>query len=153
LEWGMKADSPSLDLFIDKWLLYLPDTIISQGFTGEWFPSTPWTTSWLYLKGNFILNGLIAGYNKGPFTHKLHIQGKITLLNTPTTPTEGKIKQITNMFWDTTYNDLINLQNIFTRQCGLGGTGSDSTKCWIDSNVSLTPLVIVNWNYPSKILQ
>ena len=152
LEGGMNADSPSLDLFIDKWLLYLPDPITSQTFAGEGFPSTPWTTAWLYLKGNFVLNGLIAGKGWTPFIHKLHIQGKITLLNTPIAPTEGKIKQIENMF--PSLNDTgINLQNIFTRQCGLGGTGSDGTSCWTDGDVSWTPLVIVNGNYPSKILQ
>jgi hypothetical protein len=35
----MTGDSPSLDLFIDKGLLFLPDDFIGQGFDEQGFPT------------------------------------------------------------------------------------------------------------------
>lgn len=156
LSWGMTKDSPSLDLFIDKWLLVLPqDWFSSQGFDEQGFPvNTDAASSWLYLKGNLIVNGLIApseGTEK--FTHKLHIQGKVTMLNAPLTPTEGKILQINNLLWTNTYKEIINLQNIFTRECSPNGVGTDNTLCAWSGAISRTPLVITNGNYRSNILQ
>ncbi|EKD24522.1 MAG: hypothetical protein ACD_80C00214G0001, partial [uncultured bacterium (gcode 4)] len=156
LQGGMQQNSPSLDLFIDKGLIYLPDPFTRQTFNDEWFPdTTTMITSWLYLKGNFIINGLLIGGTPGAatgFNHKLHLQGKMTTLNTPFEPNTGRIGQIETMFGNT-YDTFINLQNIFVRECGLGGTGSDGTQCNTWSIISATPLVILNGNYPSNILQ
>lgn len=150
---GMNSISAPLDLFIDKWLLYLPtDPITRETFTEEWFPGTPSMTSGLFLKGNFIINGLMIG--SPDFMHKLHIQGKLTTLNTPVEPNQWRIDQITNMFGWTVYNNAINLQNVFTRTCGLSGTAiSDQTPCGGENIISSTPLVILNGNYPSNLLQ
>jgi hypothetical protein len=157
LEGGMNENSPALNLFVDKWILYLPTSITRQTFNSQWFPRTTDTiSSWVYLKGNFIINGLIAGWtptNKVWFNHKLHFQGKITMLNTPLEPSAGKISQIENMFWSNTYTNNINLQNIFVRTCGLNGTASDGTPCNTGGIISTTPLVILNGNYPSTLLQ
>jgi len=154
----MDASSPAIDLFIDKWLLYLPSNPFStrQQFDSQWFPVSNGINKWLYLKGNFIINGLLVGGSPGAesgFNHKLHLQGKITTLNTPLTPNQGRITQIENMFWSTNYENFINLQKVFTRTCGLGGTGSDQTQCTTGWIISTTPLVILNGNYPSNILQ
>lgn len=156
LQGGMQQKSPSLDLFIDRWLIYLPNTFTSQTFNDEWFPDTTiMMTSWLYLKGNFIINGLIVwgtARAETGFNHKLHLQGKITTLNTPFEPNPGRIGQIETIFGNS-YDNLINLQNVFVRECGLQGTGSDGTQCNTWSIISATPLVILNENYPSNILQ
>lgn len=155
LEWGMNESSPALNLFIDGWILYLPDPITRQTFDTQWFPSsTNPINSWLYLKGNFIINGLLLpAEGTTGFNHKLHLQWKITMLNTPLEASEGKIDQIENMFWINIYTNFINLQKVFTRTCGLNGNGSDQTPCDTGGVISTTPLIILNGNYPSNILQ
>lgn len=149
---GMEKSSPSLDIFIDKGSLYLPDPITPEPFNENWFPETPWTTSWLYLKGNFIINGLLLWSGITNFNHKLHLQGKIIMLNTPTLATTERIEQIEATLW-AGYDNFINLQKVFTRTCGLGGTGSDGAACNNNSNISTIPLIILNGNYPSRLLQ
>ncbi len=157
LQWGMTGDSPSLDLFIDKGLLVLPqDWFTSQGFDEQGFPTnTAAVSSWLYLRGNLIINGLIVP-ESGTFTHKLHIQGKVTMLNSPLIPTAGKNTQIEKLLWTDTYtihSGMINLQNVFTRGCNPNGGGTDGTACALGGVISRTPLVITNGNYRSNILQ
>ncbi len=153
LEGGMQINSPSLDLFIDKWLLYLPEPITAIDFNDNGFPTSQWSNSWLYIKWNFIINGLIVGNWWAPFNHKLHLQGKIIMLNTPTLPTQARIDQVEGLLWTNIDTWRINLQNIFTRKCGLWGTGSDGSSCINNNIISTIPLVIVNGNYPSNLLQ
>lgn len=158
LQGGMQEGSPSLDLFIDRWLLYLPWNITTrQTFDNQWFPNSinP-VSSWLYLKGNFVINGLIVWgvpASETWFNHKLHLQGKVTTLNTPIEAGTGRISQIEDIFWSNSYNNFISLQKVFTRTCGLDGKGSDGTQCTTGGIISTTPLVILNGNYPSNILQ
>lgn len=152
LQDGMENTFPPLDLFINKWNLYLPDTITAMGFNDNGFPENPGTSSWLYLKWNFVINGLIMGEGTTTFRHKLHLQGKITMLNTPTLPTQGRIDQIMELLW-AIYKPYINLQNVFIRTCGLSGTGSDNSSCSGKNIISTIPLVILNGNYPSNLLQ
>ena len=111
LQGGMQENSPSLDLFIDKWLMYLPpDPFTMQTFNDQWFPDTTnMISSWLYLKGNFIINGLILWWMTW-FNHKLHIEGKVTTLNTPLEPNSGRTSQIETMFGWPAYDTFINLQ-------------------------------------------
>jgi hypothetical protein len=104
------------------------------------------------LKGNFIMNGLLLWSGITNFNHKLHLQGKIIMLNTPTLATTKRIEQIEATLW-AWYSGFINLQNVFTRTCGLGGTGSDGAACNNSSNISTIPLIILNGNYPSRLLQ
>lgn len=155
LEGGMQDNSPSLDLFIDKWLIYLTDSINSATFDDQWFPKTPWTNAWLYLKWNFIINGLLVWWipwAETGFNHKLHLQGKLTTLNTPLVPSEERIDQIEELLGNN-YENFINLQNVFVRTCGLNGISSDTTQCNSSSTISTTPIVILNGNYQSNILQ
>ena len=155
LQNGMTNTSAPLDLFIDKGNLYLPSPITATDFNEQGFPESPWTNSWLYIKGNFIINGLLLGgspWSETGFNHKLHLHGKIIMLNTPTLPTPWRIDQINTLLW-IGYTNRINLQNIFTRSCGLDGQGSDGSSCNGNSVISTTPLIILNGNYPSNILQ
>lgn len=152
LQGGMKENDPPLDLFIDKGILYLPETITRQSFNDQWFASeTNPITSGLYLKGNLIINGLIL-WSITWFNHKLHFQGKITTLNTPLEPTTERISQITEML-GYGHENFISLQKIFTRTCGFNWIGSDNTPCGTGGIISITPLVILNGNYPSNLLQ
>ncbi len=155
LQWGMTTNAPALDLFINKWILYLPQTISpAQTFDNQWFPNqTNITNSGLYLKGNFIINGLIQAQGNGWFDHKLHLQGKITTLNTPLEPTPERIDQIQTLFGSSLYTTTINLQHIFVRECTLNGQGTDGSNCATWGTIATTPLVILNGNYPSNIIE
>ena len=153
---GMEENFPPLNLFIDKWLLYLPEPIVQQEFDEQGFPVSSWVIAWLYLKGNFIINGLIVWgtpWFETWFNHKLHIQGKITTLNTPVQPNPGRITQIETMFGWPTYDNFINLQNVFVRTCRFIWSSSDGTSCNTGNIISATPLVILNGNYPSNLSQ
>ncbi len=152
LSGGMQENSPSMDIFIDKWLLYLPaDPCILQWFNQEGFPISSGINYWLYLKGNIVVNGLIM-WGIEWFNHKLHLEGKITTLNTPLQPTTWRIAQIQNMFGFTITN-MISLQNVFVRSCKTNGEWTDGSPCNQWGTVSTTPLVILNGNYPSNILE
>lgn len=156
LQSGMDESSPSLDIFIDKGLLYLDNGAGLVSFDNQGFPSSSGVSSWIYLKGIFIINGLVLAGNiwtESSFQHKLHLQGKITMLNTPTLPTQGRIDQIESLLGTNSYNGYINLQDVFAWTCGLSGTGSDNTPCTSDSIISTIPLVILNGNYSSNLLQ
>jgi hypothetical protein len=155
LQWWMDSWSPALDLFIDKGLLYLPNPFSTrQWFDDQGFPVTNGVSSWMFLKWNFIINGLLLGEWVTAFGHKLHVQGRITTLNTPLTPNQGRITQIENMFWwSSVYDNFISLQKVFTRACELNGTGSDGSPCTTGWVISTTPLVILNGNYLSNIVQ
>ncbi len=156
---GMQASSPKLDLFLDSGLVYLPNTgAILIDLDTQWFPATNnGVNSWLYLKGNFIINGLLVWWTwpwmETWFTHKLHIQGKITTLNTPLTPAQWRINQVDSLFGNTRYENFVNLQNIFVRECGLNGIANDGTLCLTWDITSTTPLVILDGNYSSLFIQ
>lgn len=153
LSGGMTKDTPPIHLFIDKWLLYLPaDPWIYQLFDEQWFPASSGTYTWMYLKGNIIINGIMIGENMTGFNHKLHIQGKLITLNTPTQANETRIQQLINILPDNrAYLPYISLQNLFVWTCGLDGKGSDGNTCG-SSILWSTPIVILNGNYPSKLL-
>ena len=155
LQWWMDTTSPALDLFVDKGLLYLPNPFNTrQWFDNQGFPVTNGVSSWMFLKWNFIINGLLLGEWVTAFGHKLHVQGRITTLNTPLMPNQGRITQIENMFWwSSVYDNFISLQKVFTRECQLNGTGSDGSPCTTGWVISTTPLVILNGNYLSNIVQ
>lgn len=153
LSGGMIKTTPPINLFIDKWLLYLPsDPWIYQPFDEQWFPTNSGTYTWMYLKGNIIINGIMVGENMTWFNHKLHLQGKLITLNTPTQPSETRIQQLTNILPSNgEYLPYISLQNLFVWTCGLDGKWSDGNTCG-SNTISSTPIVILNGNYPSKLL-
>jgi hypothetical protein len=86
--------------------------------------------------------------------HKLYIQGNFSSLNTPLMPSSGRVNLVSDLFENAhAYDNYINLQNIFLRECKLDGIGSDGSACTIGSDVSRVPLVIVDGKYNSKLLQ
>ncbi len=155
---SMKWTYGGLDIFVDKWSIYLDNNQPTmESFDMRGFPSTTqWINSWVLIKGNIIINGLLIWWSPGNetgFTHKLYIQGKFSSLNTPLVPAAGRVSLIDNLFGTNYYDPYINLQNIFLRECKLDGIGSDGSPCMIWSDVSRVPLVIVDGEYNSKLLQ
>jgi hypothetical protein len=126
-----------------------------QNFDVQWYPDdSAVTNSWLFIRGNIIINGLIIGGSPGSetwFAHKLHLQGKLSSFNAPLAPTTGRITLIENLI-GAQYIPYINLQNIFTRECGLLGIASDGSSCGSIGDISRTPLVIVDGKYSSRLL-
>lgn len=155
---SMKNISPSLDVFIDWGNLYIDSSSFNyENFDNQGFPTIPTNaiTSGLLLKGNFVINGLLIGGTPGSesvIPHKLHLQGRIATLNTPTNPADGRKQQILNLF-PVDYTSWISLENVFTWQCGLDGIANDGSSCTGDNAVSLTPFVVLDGKYSSNILK
>lgn len=153
--WG--SDGPA-EIFINKWYLAVNSNMVVPyvNFNVDGFPtSSPAITQWMYLKGNFIVDGLIFGTDGTSatgFNHKLHIEGKVVSLNSPSEPSQWRRDQVSALLW-ASYLNQINLENTFLWSCGFNGLGSDGTPCstwWI---TSLVPLVILNGNFPGNLLQ
>lgn len=154
----MNKTSPSLDIFIDQWNLYIESPSSAKiNLDTQWYPeSTNSTNSGVFLKGNFIVNGLLLWGYPGAETSiksKLHLQGKIVILNTPTNSSQWRINQIENLFGTNLYDSRINLENVFTRECGLNGIANDGTICSGNTSTSTTPFVVLNSLYPSNVLK
>jgi len=158
LVWWMRSDYPSMDLFVDKWILYVNSNNSDlENFDAQWFPSDiNAINSWIYLKWNFVINGLIIWWTPWYQTwinHKLHLQWKLTSLNIPVSPNQWRISQIENLLWSSDYQGWINLQNVFTRVCNLNGIWTDGTSCENGNNISITPIVIIDGNYLSNLIK
>ncbi len=161
LKWNMDSSSPSLDIFIDWGNLYVDPNWngTATKFNVQWFPTTlnDAVNQGIFLKGNFVINGLLLGRQNnapGVISNKIHLQGKFVSLNTPSAPSDWRVEQVTDTLWTDIYSGRINLENLLTRQCGLGGTGGDNTQCWwLWGDITKTPLVILDGAFPSKIIK
>lgn len=157
---SMNKDSSALDIFIDEGNLYVRNPVASKvNFNQDGYPSeTNITNSGIFLKGNFVINGLLiwaqSDWTISDIANKLHLLGKIAFLNTPTTPSQWRITQVNNVLWSTSFEPRINLENVFSWYCDLDGGGSDGTNCWWPtSSATVTPFVVLNANYPSNIIK
>lgn len=156
----MTKDSSALDVFIDEWNLFIKSPITTKtNFNQDWYPSdTNITNSWIFIKGNFVVNGLLMwkdiSDSVAPIENKVHLLGKVAFLNTPTTPSQWRITQVNNVLWTTIFQDNINLENVFSRYCDMSWNGSDGTSCWWStSSATVTPFVVLNASYPSNIIK
>jgi len=140
--------SPIVDIFIDKWNLLIKwtnNTGDLQGFDKNWYPNNAWIISrWVLTKWNFIINWLIlwtGNWTTSEIKNKLYHFGKIYSLNSMMTPSKWRIKQVENLL-GTSYEKIINLKNIFTRECNpTTWTGTDNTDCknapFVDSALNI----------------
>lgn len=156
----MQWSSSPVEIFIDKWNLYLwnPSTLIS--FNKDGYPissiTSPYVISWMYLKGNFIVNWLMLWWSVWSitwFNHKLHIEGKVVSLNSPLPPAKWRTDQVAALFGNTWFNNWIDLKNVFSRYCDFQGRGSDWTSCSSWSIVSIVPFVVLNGNFAWQLLR
>ncbi|AHB40931.1 hypothetical protein P148_SR1C00001G0117 [candidate division SR1 bacterium RAAC1_SR1_1] len=159
----MSKDSPALDIFIDGGNLLIKNPVATKtNFNQDGYPAeASVTNSGIFIKGNFVINGLLLGNNTALGTfgieNKVHLLGKLAFLNTPTTPSQGRITQVNNVLGTGAFEERISLENIFTWSCELSGTGSDGTNCYspiaLTSSAIVTPFVVLNANYPSNIIK
>ncbi len=138
------------NLFIDKGYLFLLDEARNrsdlQKFDQNGYQtqdtSNPWVSYGNFLRGNFIVNGLILGIKSDasqftPIKNKLVIHGKVASYNTYTTPDDNKKQVIKNILDSDGRGNLqeerlkfIGLDQVFKWSCNSAtGTGSDGTPC------------------------
>ena len=137
------------NLFIDKGYLFLLDEARDkthlQKFDQNGYQtqdaSNPWISYGNFLRGNFIVNGLIIGMKPdtsqfAPIKNKLVIHGKVASYNTYTTPDDNK-KQVIKDILESDGGRVeggelkfIGLDQVFKWSCNSAtGTGSDGTPC------------------------
>ena len=159
LERPMTSTSSPLNIFIDGGRLLLQQGAGSsyiQGFDEKWYPTTTSPKyEWMFLKGNFIINGLI-GYlttqtNYSSIQYKVFIHGKFTSLNTYTYPSEARSIQVADVLNRTSVpTERIDLQAVFSWRCNYG-SWSDGSACPL-GEFQNAPLIIINQNYPSRLV-
>jgi hypothetical protein len=158
LQGAMYATTPELNIFIDGGTLALAQNSANRiQFNENGYPTTgSGSYTGIYLKGNFIINGLVIGNgNDGSLPtmpYKTFIHGKFTSLNTYIEPTSQRISQLKNLLGATPAEKTVDLREVFSRRCDYGIDNDDHSKCPV-GEFQTAPLVIINQNYPSKLVE
>ena len=137
----MQPEEQPINLFIDRGNLILPSEIQTwtlSAFDSYGYPSTttdPQQSKAGFLKGNFIINGLLLWGNEGlhAIKNKLYIHGKLVSFNTFKEPTEERIRTVQTLLdevhnWKSEYKEKIAIDKLFTWWCALD-IGTDGTRC------------------------
>ncbi len=118
----METTSQPITILLIHGDLKLPNLDASQRFLGNGYPDRDGIIKANFLKGNFIINGLIQ--NQGTeITNKLIVHGKIASFNTLQEPNEQTREKLRNIGINT--NKKIWLSEIFTWKCNID-TGKDT---------------------------
>ena len=118
----METTSQPITILLIHGDLKLPNLDANQTFLGNGYPDRDGIIKANFLKGNFIINGLIQ--NQGTeITNKLIVHGKIASFNTLQEPNEQTKVKLRNIGIDT--NKKIWLSEIFTWKCNID-TGKDT---------------------------
>ena len=119
----METTSQPITILLIHGDLILPNTNASQTFLGNGYPDRDGIIKANFLKGNFIINGLIQNQGTEEITNKLIVHGKIASFNTlqePNVQTKVKLREIgidtSKKIW---------LSEIFTWKCNID-TGKDT---------------------------
>ena len=156
LKGKMSPNDNGINVFVDKGkLIFKFDSSEKVTFNEKGFVDTnTWTYQGIYLKGNFIVNGLVE-VETGDFKYFIH--GKFTSLNTYSasqTPA-ARINQIRQLFnWkinpNTTDQELaskIDLTQVFKWRCNYENS-TDGSPC-NEGDFANSPLNIINQTIPS----
>lgn len=118
----MDATSQPITILLIHGDLKLPNTKANQTFLGNGYPDRDGIIKANFLKGNFIINGLIQ--NQGTeITNKLIVHGKIASFNTLQEPNDQTREKLRKIGIDTSKK--IWLSEIFTWKCNID-TGKDT---------------------------
>ena len=124
----MKTNSQATTILLMTWDLILPNSKATNNFLANGYQDPQGNIKANYLKGNFIINGLIQGDSNSEIQRKLIVHGKIASFNTLNTPTKEVKENIKKIGIDT--NKKIGLSEIFTWKCKLKeGTDIDGNSC------------------------
>lgn len=113
----METTNQPITILLMKWDLKLPNTEANQRFLGNGYPNKNGIIKANFLKGNFIINGLIQGdsNSNNEIQRKLIVHWKIASFNTLNTPTNEAHTNITKI--GINLNKKIRLSEIFTWKC------------------------------------
>ena len=113
----METTNQPITILLMKWDLKLPNTKANQRFLGNGYPDKNGIIKANFLKGNFIINGLIQGdsNSNNEIQRKLIVHWKIASFNTLNTPTNEAHTNITKI--GINLNKKIRLSEIFTWKC------------------------------------
>ena len=130
----MNTNSQALTILLMKWDLILKNKEATNNFLANGYQDPQGNITANYLKGNFIINGLIQGESNsnekisGQVQRKLIVHGKIASFNTLNTPTKEVKENIEKIGIGP--NKKIGLSEIFTWKCKLKeGTDIDGNSC------------------------
>ena len=113
----METTNQPITILLMTWDLKLPNTEANQRFLGNGYPNKNGIIKANFLKGNFIINGLIQGdsNSNNEIQRKLIVHWKIASFNTLNTPTNEAHTNITKI--GINLNKKIRLSEIFTWKC------------------------------------
>ncbi|MDR2541490.1 MAG: hypothetical protein LBD11_07195 [Candidatus Peribacteria bacterium] len=156
----MTANSPALNIFIDGGKLILAQSLNDRiSFNEKGYPITSGTGVYtgIFLKGNFIINGIVVGnQTKGAkntvVPYKTFIHGKFTSLNTYIEPSTQRQTQLNSLLNSNPLPSAIDLREVFSRRCDYGISTDDQSRCPV-GEFQTAPLIIINQNYPSKLVE
>ena len=118
----METTDQPITILLMKWDLKLPNTNANQTFLGNGYPDKNGIIKANFLKGNFIINGLIQNQGR-EITNKLIVHGKIASFNSLQEPNDQTREKLRKIGIDT--NKKIWLSEIFTWKCNIN-TGKDT---------------------------
>lgn len=113
----MEAINQPITILLIHGDLILPNTKANQTFLGNGYPDKNGIIKANFLKGNFIINGLIQNQGTEEITNKLIVHGKIASFNTLQEPNDQTKVKLRNIGIDTSKK--IWLSEIFTWKCNL----------------------------------
>lgn len=119
----MDATSQPITILLIHGDLKLPNLDANQTFLGNGYPDRDGIIKANFLKGNFIINGLIQNKGTEEITNKLIVHGKIASFNTLQEPNDQTKVKLRNIGIDTSKK--IWLSEIFTWKCNID-TGKDT---------------------------
>ena len=113
----METTNQPITILLMTWDIKLPNTEANQRFLGNGYPNKNGIIKANFLKGNFIINGLIQGdsNSNNEIQRKLIVHWKIASFNTLNTPTNEAHTNITKI--GINLNKKIRLSEIFTWKC------------------------------------
>lgn len=126
----METTNQPITILLMTWDINLPNTKANQTFLGNGYPNKNGIIKANFLKGNFIINGLIQGdsNSNNEIQRKLIVHWKIASFNTLNTPTNEAHTNITKI--GINLNKKIRLSEIFTWKCNRKeGIDLDGTPC------------------------
>jgi len=112
----MEAINQPITILLIHGDLILPNTNANQTFLGNGYPDRDGIIKANFLKGNFIINGLIQDLGT-EITNKLIVHGKIASFNTLQEPNKQTREKLSKIGINT--NKKIWLSEIFTWKCNL----------------------------------
>ena len=113
----METTNQPITILLMTWDINLPNTKANQTFLGNGYPNKNGIIKANFLKGNFIINGLIQGdsNSNNEIQRKLIVHWKIASFNTLNTPTNEAHTNITKI--GINLNKKIRLSEILTWKC------------------------------------